>query len=65
MPLSIPASLEQEHADLHRDLRTLTRSGRLTGQAALRLEQIMAPHFEKEEEFAMPPLGLLAELARG
>ncbi len=37
----------------------------MTGAAALRLEQVLAPHFQKEEELALPLLGLLAELARG
>ena len=33
--------------------------------AAKRVAEIMHPHFIKEEEYAMPPLGLLAPLSKG
>lgn len=65
MQLSIPASLKQEHDELHAELATATRAGGRTGRAALAVAELMHPHFVKEEKYALPPLGLLAELARG
>src|SRR6185312_10390423 len=65
MPLRIPRSLKEEHEELHAELARATKAGGLTGQAALSLVRIMHPHFQKEEEYALPPLGLLADLSRG
>jgi hypothetical protein len=65
MQLCIPHSLKEEHEELHAELARATKSGGLTGQAALSLVRIMHPHFRKEEEYALPPLGLLADLSRG
>ncbi len=36
-----------------------------TGEAARRVAKIMHPHFLREDEYAIPPLGLLARLAKG
>jgi hypothetical protein len=65
MPLRIPPSLKQEHEELHADLAHATKAGGRTGRAALSLVRTMRPHFRKEEEYALPPLGLLADLSRG
>lgn len=65
MQLTIPESLKQEHDELHAELATATKAGGRTGQAALAVAKLMHPHFEKEEEYALPPLGLLAALTRG
>jgi hypothetical protein len=35
------------------------------GEAAKALAKLMHPHFVKEDEFALPPLGLLHPLAQG
>jgi hypothetical protein len=40
------------------------RAGGKTGQAAEAVEAKLMPHFRREEEFAMPPLGLLEPLAK-
>jgi hypothetical protein len=64
MPLRIPQPLKEEHAELHAELVRATKAGGRTGEAALLLVRIMRPHFEKEEEYALPPLGLLVELSR-
>jgi hypothetical protein len=61
----IPASLQQEHEALHDELRRATQAGGAVGEAARVLAGLMHPHFVKEEQFALPPLGLLAALARG
>lgn len=65
MKIAIPASLQQEHEALHDELRSATRADGAVGEAARTLAQLMHPHFLKEDEFALPPLGLLAALARG
>lgn len=35
------------------------------GEAAKAVANVLHPHFEKEEEYALPPLGLLSTLAEG
>lgn len=65
MNLSVPASLKTEHDDLHSNLARATRSGGATEQAAKAVAQLLHPHFLKEEEYALPPLALLAKLAEG
>jgi hypothetical protein len=41
------------------------QSGGKTGEAAKTVAKRMAPHFEKEEQFATPPLSLLSSLSQG
>jgi hemerythrin superfamily protein len=65
MEIKIPASLHAEHEELHEELVRLTKSGGKTGEAAGAVAKALHPHFHKEEELAMPPLGLLRALAEG
>lgn len=65
MKFTIPLPLQNEHEALHERLRRATQAGGEVGEAAKTLAQLMHPHFIKEDEFALPPLGLLAALARG
>ncbi len=65
MAFSIPASLNEEHEELHKELGSVTETGGATGEAAKKVAMIMHPHFVREEEYAMPPLGLLEPLAQG
>jgi hemerythrin superfamily protein len=65
MEIKIPASLKAEHDELHEDLVRLTRSGGKTAEAAQAVAKVLHPHFVKEEELAMPPLGLLQALVEG
>lgn len=65
MKFSIPTPLQQEHAALHDELRRATVAGGEVGEAAKTLAQLMHPHFVKEDEIALPPLGLLGALSRG
>jgi hypothetical protein len=65
MDFRIPASIKEEHDELHGTLKRLIGLGGKTGEMAAKVEQVMRPHFLKEEEFALPPLGLLPELAKG
>ena len=61
----IPASLQAEHHELHHDLEALVADPGEVGRAARGLEAVLAPHFRREEEIALPPLGLLRALASG
>jgi hypothetical protein len=65
MELAIPRTLKHEHEELHEQLRKATRESGRTGEAAKAVANVMHPHFIKEEEYALPPLGLLPALARG
>jgi hypothetical protein len=65
MALTAPESLKREHEELHADLVAATKAGGKTGLAAQAVAQALHPHFVKEEEYAMPPLGLLVQIAKG
>jgi len=65
MKLRIPKPMVEEHEALHDQLKRATQLSGATGEAARAVAQLMHPHFEKEEAYALPPLGLLAPLARG
>lgn len=65
MNFRIPESLKLEHEELHADLVRATKAGGKTGEAAKNVAAVLHDHFVKEEEFALPPIGLLAALARG
>lgn len=65
MEFEIPQSLKSEHEDLHSTLIRATKEPGSTGEAARAVAALLHPHFVKEEQFALPPLGLLAPLSRG
>lgn len=65
LKIEIPQPLKQEHAELRTELAKATQAGGKTGAAAREVARIVYPHFVKEEAFALPPLGLLPELAQG
>jgi len=65
MKFTIPLPLQHEHEALHERLRLATQAGGEVGEAAKALAHLMHPHFVKEDQIALPPLGLLAALARG
>ena len=56
---------EHGHEELHAELARATKAGGKTGAAAKAVAGVLHNHFLKEEEFALPPIGLLAALARG
>ena len=56
MRFEIPKPLQAEHEQLH--------STRVK-EAARDVARLLHPHFVREEQFALPPLALLSELARG
>jgi hypothetical protein len=63
--MRIPAIMVAEHEMLHSELAQLTASGGKTAAAARKVEEALAPHFEEENRYALPPLGLLPALAKG
>jgi hypothetical protein len=63
--IGIPRSLQIEHEEIHRELVHATEAPGRVGEAARDLAAFLDPHFQREEEIALPPLGLLAPLARG
>ncbi|WP_242927258.1 hemerythrin domain-containing protein [Pontibacter vulgaris] len=65
MKFQIPKSLKAEHEELHQNLEKFTRLPGKTGVAAKSVAKMLHPHFVKEEEYALPPLGLLPALAKG
>lgn len=65
MTIGIPASVQMEHAAIHLALVEATKAAGRVGKAARALAEILHPHFVREEEIALPPLGLLARLAAG
>ncbi|HEX7784592.1 MAG TPA: hemerythrin domain-containing protein [Methylomirabilota bacterium] len=65
MTFRIPKPLTDEHEALHAQLVKLTRTRGKVGEAARAVAALLHPHFVKEEEYALPPLGLLAGLAAG
>ena len=60
-----PKSLREEHDELRHFAKHLAAEGGAVGDAARRLQRLLEIHFQKEENFAAPPLGLLPRLARG
>lgn len=65
MILKTPLSLKAEHEELHAQLGRAIEAGGATGEAAAIVAKALHPHFLKEEEYALPPLGLLPALAEG
>lgn len=61
----IPESLREEHEEIHVALVRATKLEGAVGEAARALAKVLHPHFVREEQIALPPLGLLAPLARG
>lgn len=63
--LTVPKSLQAEHDAIHSALVEATRAPGAVGTAAKALAEVLHPHFVREQEIALPPLGLLAPLASG
>ena len=63
--LGVPKIIEEEHHALHEELEAAMKVGGKTGEAAKLVEERLAPHFKREEEYALPQLGFLVDLADG
>ena len=65
MYVEIPQSLKMEHEELHDELRKAMKYAGKVGDAAKAVANVLHHHFIKEEEYALPPLGLLSFLSQG
>ncbi len=65
MDLKTPTPLTLMHQALRADINDASKLEGRTGQAARLVARLIEPHYAKEEEFALPPLGLLPQLAAG
>lgn len=63
--LSIPQPLAAEHHELHEELLKATNEAGEVGEAAKVVAELLHPHFVKEEEYALPLLGLLDPISKG
>ena len=63
--IDIPASIRAEHEEIHAELVAATQVTGPVGVAVRELAAVLHPHFVREEQIALPPLSLLAPLARG
>ncbi|HET6513266.1 MAG TPA: hypothetical protein VFH43_13820 [Candidatus Kapabacteria bacterium] len=63
--IEIPRALEVEHDAIHKDLKAIIALKGKTGVAAERLADALHEHFDEEQEYAMPPLGVLKDVAAG
>ncbi|MGZ5259253.1 MAG: hemerythrin domain-containing protein [Burkholderiales bacterium] len=61
----LPGSLKAEHEELNAQLEKAVGESGPIGTAAREVARLLYPHFQKEEQFAIPPLALLPKLAWG
>jgi iron-sulfur cluster repair protein YtfE (RIC family) len=60
-----PQSIATEHHELHEVLAGAAKAPGELGEAARAHAAALHPHFQREEQIATPPLGLLGPLAHG
>ena len=65
MEFRIPKPMKLEHDELHSELAKATKEPGGIGEAAKAVATVLHNHFVNEEAFAIPPLGLLSQLAKG
>ncbi|MDY0082319.1 MAG: DUF6448 family protein [Ignavibacteriaceae bacterium] len=65
MKLKIPESMKTEHDKLHEILANATKETGEIGATAKEVAKVLHNHFVKEEEIAIPPLGLLTDIVNG
>lgn len=61
----VPSSIKNEHEYLLNQMKPFTLFQDSTGRIALKLDSLMHHHFQEEEDFVLPPLGLIPSLASG
>lgn len=62
--VEIPSSIKQEHEAIHNLLTEATKQPGRVGLQARMLAEVLHPHFVREEQIALPPLGALVTLTR-
>lgn len=61
----VPASIKKEHEYFLGKIHKMTLFNDSAGQIAIKLNELLQHHFKEEEDFVLPPLGLLSSLANG
>lgn len=61
----VPSSIKKTHATLLDQIHEMTLYKDSSSIVAIKLEVLMQHHFKEEEDFILPPLGLLPLLAAG
>ena len=61
---AIPATIREEHEEIRTELASAAKLAGRTGVAARALAALLQPHFDREEQIALPPLSLLGPLSR-
>lgn len=61
----VPSSIKKEHEYLLAQIHKIILFQDSAGHAAIKLNDLMRHHFKEEEDFVLPPLGLLPLLASG
>jgi hypothetical protein len=61
---AIPATIREEHEEIRAELASAAKLAGRTGLAARALAALLQPHFDREEQIALPPLSLLGPLSR-
>ena len=62
---AVPSTIKKEHEYLLDNIHKITLFQDSTGHAAVKLKELMQHHFNEEEDYVLPPLGLLPLLASG
>lgn len=65
MQPKIPKSIKNGHENLYAEIKSIVSIGGDIGEKAKVLDELMHAHSKKEEEYALPPLGLLLALSEG
>ena len=61
----VPLFIKNEHENLLNQVAQFTLIEDSAGRAAIKLQDLMQHHFDEEEDFVLPQLGLLSLLASG
>ena len=63
--LQAPPTVREEHDEIRKALQEATGIAGPVGEAARNVARLLTPHFVREEQIALPPLGVLRRLAEG
>lgn len=63
--LEVPSSIKAEHKYLLDKIYKISLFQDSTGRVAIKLNDLMQHHFKEEEDYVLPPLGLLPLLSTG
>ncbi len=63
MKPSVPGSIKEEYENLYQSLKNAAIVPGQVGEAAKDAFRLVQPHYEKDQEFALPPLKYLTTIA--